>query len=94
VDDLSATRPVRRDPRVAWRALGSEIAIIAPWSSSVHTLTDVGARFWELADGRTMGEIVDVLLGEFEVGRDVLEADLAEFVEELGKRQLLQSEDA
>lgn len=90
---LRLDQAVRRDPRVAWRAFESEVAIIAPWASSVHTLTEVGARFWELADGRTLGDIMDVLLGEFDVTREVLETDIAEFVEELGRRQLLERDE-
>lgn len=87
----SLSRPIRRDPRVAWRAFGHEIALIAPPSSTVHTLTDVGARFWELADGRTLEQILEVLLGEFEVTREVLEPDLIELVEELDKRHLVEA---
>lgn len=81
---------IQRDPRVVWRAFEEEVAIIAPWAGQVHTLTEVAARFWELADGRTLQQIMDVLLEEFDVEPDVLKSDLEEFVEELDKRKLLE----
>ncbi len=88
-----ARRPdfaIQRDARVLWRAFDNEIALIAPWSSSVHTLTCVGARCWELADGRTFQQIMDVLLDEFDVEPDALRQDLEEFLDELAERKLLQ----
>lgn len=85
---------IQRDPRVLWRAFDEEIALIAPWASSVHTLTHVGARCWELADGRTFQQIMDVLLEEFDVDPEVLRKDLEEFLDELAKRNLLQQVEA
>jgi Coenzyme PQQ synthesis protein D (PqqD) len=81
---------IQRDPRVVWRAFETETAIMDPWVGSVHTVTEVGARCWELADGRTLQEIIDVLLEEFEVEPDVLRADLEEFLDELDQRKLLE----
>lgn len=82
-------QPIERDPRVVWRAFDEEIAIIAPWAGQVHTLTEVAARFWQLADGRTLQEIMDVLLDEFEVQPDILRRDLDELIEQLDERKLL-----
>jgi len=82
--------PVQRHPRVVWRAFDDEIAIVAPWAGQVHTLTDVAARCWELADGRTVEQIMEVLLQEFDVEPEVLRKDLEEFLDELDKRKLLE----
>ncbi|MCC6652467.1 MAG: PqqD family protein [Candidatus Eisenbacteria bacterium] len=81
--------PVQRHPRAVWRAFEGEVAIIAPWEGAVRTLNHVGARCWELADGRSFRAIVDVLLGEFDVSRSVLEGDLRAFLAELAARELL-----
>ena len=81
--------PVLRAPGVVWRALEREVAIVSPEANAVRTLNEVGARCWELADGRTLGAIVEVLLEELEVSRDALEADLRAFLRELDERGLL-----
>jgi pyrroloquinoline quinone biosynthesis protein D len=53
-------------------------------------VSEVGERIVALIDGkRTVGEIVDVLLEEFEVSRQVAEADTLEFVTLLVRKQVL-----
>jgi GeoRSP system PqqD family protein len=85
--DLDAK--VRRNPAALWRDFEHEAAVILPSATAVRTLNEVGARCWQLADGRTVGEIVDVLLGEFDVERDQLEKDVRRFFSELDARGLL-----
>jgi hypothetical protein len=51
---------------------------------SIFTLNEVGTRIWDLLDGRrTLGEIREVIVGEFDVDADVAGADLEEFVAQL-----------
>jgi len=51
---------------------------------SIFTLNDVAARIWELIDGRrTLGEIRDVLVGEYEVTAEQATADLEVFIDQL-----------
>jgi Coenzyme PQQ synthesis protein D (PqqD) len=53
-------------------------------------VSEVGERIVELVDGkRSVGEIVNVLLQEFEVTRGVAEADALEFIGLLAKKQVL-----
>ena len=87
----SLDQPIQRDPRVVWRAFDEEIAIVAPWAGQVHTVSEVGARCWELADGRTFQQIMEVLLEEFDVEPNELRNDLEEFLDELDKRKLLET---
>jgi GeoRSP system PqqD family protein len=81
---------VVRNNKAVWRAFGGEVAIIVPGSSAIRTLNLVGARIWELADGRTLAAIIDQLLNEFEVERTVLEGDARAFLLELEARNLLE----
>lgn len=54
------------------------------------SVSEVGERIIELVDGvRTVGEIVDVLVAEFEVSRDVAEADTRQFIDLLLGKQVL-----
>lgn len=53
-------------------------------------VSEVGERIVELVDGeRSVGDIVSVLVGEFEVAREVCEAETLEFIEELVEKQVL-----
>ncbi len=52
--------------------------------NGVITLNEVGAFLWKkLEDGATEEELVDALLSEYEVEKDVAEADVKKFVDKL-----------
>lgn len=53
-------------------------------------VSEVGERIVELIDGkRSVGGIVEVLVGEFEVTREVAEGDTLEFISELLRKRVL-----
>lgn len=52
--------------------------------SSIFTLNEVAGRIWGLLDGgRTLGDLRDALVEEFEVDAAQAEADLVEFLGQL-----------
>lgn len=56
-------------------------------SGMMHQLNLLGGRIWNLCDGsRQQEQIVDALLEEFTVERDILDADVTEFIQDLIKR--------
>ena len=78
-----------KDPSVVYREIAGE-AILVPIRQdiadmqSIYTLDSVGADIWKLIDGkRTLTDIRDALLGEYEVEASVLSKDLDEFIEQL-----------
>ena len=86
--DLVARR-YEKDPSVVYREIAGE-AILVPMRrniadmESIYTLDSVGADIWDLIDGeRTLGDILDVLLDEYDVEASVLSGDLDEFIEQL-----------
>ena len=86
--DLVARRYVK-DPSVVYREIAGE-AILVPIQrnvadmESVYTLDSVGADIWELIDGnRSLSDILDLLLGEYDVDAAVLSKDLDEFFGQL-----------
>lgn len=86
--DLVARRYVK-DPAFVYREIAGE-AILVPIRrsvadmESVYTLDSVAADIWKLIDGdRTLSDILDVLLSEYDVDAAVLSRDLDEFVEQL-----------
>ena len=78
-----------KDPSIVYREIAGE-AILVPIRrnvadmESVYTLDSVGADIWELIDGdRTLSEILDLLLGAYDVDVAVLSKDLDEFFGQL-----------
>jgi hypothetical protein len=50
----------------------------------VYTLNETAARIWELIDGqRSLSEIRDLLVEEFDVGEDEAKQDVADLIAEL-----------
>jgi Coenzyme PQQ synthesis protein D (PqqD) len=82
---------VRRTASALWRPFDHETAVILPSASAVRVLNEVGARVWELADGRTFAEIIDILVNEYEVERTQLRLDAEAFLSELHSRCLLEA---
>lgn len=80
---------VERRAGVVWKRLNTELAILDPTSGRLGTLNEVAARCWELADGRSLSEIVEALLSEFAVDREDLARDLRELLGKLDERGLL-----
>jgi hypothetical protein len=51
---------------------------------SIYTLNEVGARIWELVDGKTkISEIKERLVEEFEVTAEEAEKDILEYMQQL-----------
>ena len=82
---------IRRAPTALSRAFEHEVAVILPAVSAVRVLNEVGARIWALADGRTLAQILDVLVNEYDVERTQLRVDAEAFLAELQGRGLLEA---
>jgi coenzyme PQQ synthesis protein D (PqqD) len=82
---------IRRAPTALSRAFEHEVAVILPSASAVRVLNEVGARIWTLADGRTLSQILDVLVNEYDVERTQLRVDAEAFLTELQGRGLLET---
>ena len=78
-------------PQVASRTVdGSAIVVLAD-SGEVKILNAVGTRVWELVDGeRTVQQIIDLIIDEFEVPNDQAQQDVVEFLQQLDKAHAIQ----
>ena len=86
------TQVLRRCPDVRYRTLDGEAVVVRQRAGEVLVLNEVGARLLDLADGATpLAAVVETLLGEYEVPREVLERDLADFARELTAAGLLET---
>jgi Coenzyme PQQ synthesis protein D (PqqD) len=74
--------------------LGGEIAILDLEGGMYYGLDAVGARIWSLLqDPRTVEEIRDVLVGEYQVESNRCERDLLALVQRLVEEGLVEVKD-
>ena len=78
----------------ASRVTRGEALIVLIEQRKLHRLNDVGTRVWEVCDGRTIGEIVGVVVEEFEVEPAQAAQDVQEFLAELVQLGALQLSEA
>lgn len=78
-----------RNDAFVYRIIGGEAILVPIYGQvadmeSIYTLSKVGARIWELMDGRrTLGEVRDMLQAEYDAPAPEIESDLAGFVRDL-----------
>lgn len=82
----------RRSERIASRVLEGQALIVVIDDQQLHMLNEVGARVWELCDGRTVSEIVGTIVEEFEVSAQQASSDVQRFLAELQRVGALQTE--
>jgi len=76
--------------QVMARQVGDETVILDLASGTYFGLDPVGARVWQLlSEGRTLAEICETMLEEYEVEREQLETDVLRLTGELLERGLV-----
>jgi hypothetical protein len=79
-------------PATAWRLIEGEAVILSLDTKVLRGLNPVGSRVWELIDGRrSVDEIVEQIVGEFDVPRERAAEDVGVFVQELLGKGLVTS---
>ena len=72
------------------REVGDEIVVLDLAGGAYYGLDAVGVRIWQLlGDGKSLAEVCETLLEEFDVARDVLETDLLRLLGELRDKKLV-----
>ena len=76
--------------QVMARQVGDETVILDLAGGTYYGLDPVGARVWQLiGEGRTLAEICDTLLDEYDVTREQLERDVLDLADKLLERKLI-----
>jgi hypothetical protein len=87
---MNLTNKVTIPAQVMARQVGEETVILDLASGTYFGLDPVGARVWQLmGEGKTLSEICDTMLDEYEVTRDALERDVIELAQELSAQGLI-----
>lgn len=77
-------------PQVAWRIIDGEAVIVLPESEEVNVLNEIGSCIWELVDGmRSVGEITEIIVAEYDITPEEAERDVGEFIQELVENKML-----
>jgi hypothetical protein len=85
----NSTRIYAKDSNMVARKIAGEMVLVPIRQNvgdlaSIYNLNEVGARIWELVDGKaTAGQIKDRIVEEYEVTPEQAEADLMEFLNQL-----------
>jgi hypothetical protein len=79
--------------QVMARQVGDETVILDLAGGTYYGLDPVGARIWQLmGEGKSLGEICDTLLVEYDVTREVLLRDVLELADKLHSQKLISIE--
>ena len=77
--------------RTAFQVLDGLAVVVATRKRKVHRLDEVSTDLWKfLEPGRTVEELVDYLVSEYDVELETAQRDMLEFVEKLHEEGLLQ----
>jgi hypothetical protein len=84
-----------RDQSAVTRRIAGETVIVPVRDNvadldSIYTLNETGTFVWDLLDGRrTVGQLVDAVVAEFQVTREVAAADVERLIASLRDEGLL-----
>lgn len=87
---MNMTDKVNIPAQVMARQVGDETVILDLASGTYFGLDPIGARIWQLmGDGKSLSEILDIMLDEYDVTREAMEHDLIKLAEELLTQKLI-----
>lgn len=79
-----------RGSGLVWSDLDGETVLLDAEAGTYYTLNEVAASAWDKIDGRRgLGEIVELLLEEYDVDRATLQTDLKGLVADLEDKGLV-----
>ena len=79
-----------RNPEIIAKSADDEAVLVMPQKGQVKVVNQVGAVIWELIDGkRTIENIIDEIVSQFDVDPVTAESDVINFTTELYKREII-----
>lgn len=87
---MNLSHKVTIPAQVMARTVGEETVILDLATGTYFGLDPVGARMWQLmSEGKTLAEICDTMLDEYEVSREELERDTVRLAQDLEAHGLI-----
>lgn len=92
--ELNKKQTFRNHEEVLFQEVSGEAVLLDLASESYFGLDPVGTRIWALLnEDKSMGQVLDALLEEYEVDPGTLEADLEELLDKMLEAGLIQASD-
>ena len=86
--DLQAV--LAKNPNAAYRIYDGKATVVLSDQAEVDVLNEVGSAVWDRIDGaRTLAQILDSVVEDFEVERDRALLDMLEFVAVLREHRMV-----
>ncbi len=90
---MTLSRTATIPAHVLARELEGEIVILDLESGTYFGLDPVGARIWQLlAERRSLGDVCEAILKEFDASREEVETDVVRLTDDLAAKKLIQFE--
>ncbi len=87
---MNLTDKITIAPQAVARKVGEELVILHLESGTYFGLDPVGARIWELiGEEKTLAEVCEAMLEEYDVPREDIERDTMNLLEELLAQDLI-----
>ena len=88
---IGANTVVTQTKELVSSDLDGETVLLSIETGKYYNMDPIGSRIWELIkDPMSVSDLIDILLGEFEVDRQQCEAEVLAFLNKLAEDSLIQ----
>ncbi|MFH1283033.1 MAG: PqqD family protein [bacterium] len=78
------------DKRLAYQEIEGQLYIVSPWDHKLHKINPSGRFIWQFIEkGLSQQNIIQNIIGEFDVSKIQAEQDFSEFIEKMVKKGLI-----
>lgn len=92
-ENLTLNTKVKISDKLAFQKLVDEAIIIQPRDRKMHLLNPIGSDIWyfieKSEEGKTVKEIIEFILQEYDVNSETANSDVFEFINKLIDKELL-----
>jgi hypothetical protein len=89
---MTMTQTYQRSPEAFDAPLDEVVMLLNVHTGTYHQLNTVAGRIWDLLEQpRSLADLVNALMADYEVEEEECRAALANFLDQLGERHLLAS---
>lgn len=79
-----------RNEKIIWKTVQEEAVLLDSRNGRYFGLNPVGCSFWQNVDSkRTLGEIINLLIEEYDIDRNILVSDIEDLIGVLKNKELL-----
>ncbi|MFH2137110.1 MAG: PqqD family protein [Candidatus Omnitrophota bacterium] len=81
---------IERNAQAAWQEIEDNVVVVTPANSKVHVLSGIGGRVWQLLEEEKTGQqLSEIIIEEFDVGIEQVQADVDGFLQELLEKEII-----